>query len=98
VFENACGEIELWNKSASNQVDSQLRDRRRGFKRRRESLERIQVASGDLDARIADLEQQEQRLQQLWAQVREQAAALRDAALRSGPGESVAQPRRANGS
>jgi uncharacterized protein YlxW (UPF0749 family) len=81
VFENASGEIELWNKSASTQVDSQLRDRRRGFKRRRESLERIQSAAGDLDARIADLEQQEQRLQELWASVRQQAAALRDAAV-----------------
>ncbi len=83
VFENASGEIELWNKSASTQVDSQLRDRRRGFKRRRESLERIQTAAGDLDARIADLEQQEQRLQQLWASVRQQAALLREAALHS---------------
>jgi hypothetical protein len=81
VFENASGEIELWNKSASTQVDSQLRDRRRGFKRRRESLERIQTAAGDLDARIADLEQQEQRLQELWASVRQQAAALRDATV-----------------
>jgi Dynamin family len=81
VFENASGEIELWNKSASTQVDSQLRDRRRGFKRRRESLERIQTAAGELDARIADLEQQEQRLQELWASVRQQAAALRDATV-----------------
>ncbi len=79
VFENASGEIELWNKSASNQIDSQLRDRRRAFKRRRESLERIQTAAGDLDARIADLEGQEQRLTQLWANVRRQAAALREA-------------------
>jgi hypothetical protein len=81
VFENASGEIELWNKSASTQVDSQLRDRRRGFKRRRESLERIQTAAGELDARIADLERQEQRLQELWASVRQQAAALRDATV-----------------
>jgi hypothetical protein len=81
VFENASGEIELWNKSASNQVDSQLRDRRRGFKRRRDSLERIQAAAGELDARIADLEGQEQRLQQLWASVRERTAALREAAV-----------------
>jgi hypothetical protein len=91
VFENASGEIELWNKSASNQIDSQLRDRRRGFKRRRDSLERIQTAAGDLDARIADLEGQEQRLQQLWASVRQQAAALRDAAAVQA-GEPAAAP------
>jgi hypothetical protein len=84
VFENACGEIELWNKSASTQVDSQLRDRRRGFKRRRESLERIQAAAGDLDARIADLEHQELRIQQLWASVRLQVTALREAAASTG--------------
>jgi hypothetical protein len=97
VFENACGEIELWNKSASNQVDSQLRDRRRGFKRRRESLERIQAAAGDLDARIADLEGQEQRIQQLWASVRQQAAALRDEALQSGEQAAVPAAIRATG-
>ncbi len=89
VFENASGEIELWNKSASTQVDSQLRDRRRGFKRRRESLERIQTAAGELDARIADLEQQEQRLQELWASVRQQAAALRDATVERNTGAPV---------
>jgi hypothetical protein len=97
VFENACGEIELWNKSASNQVDSQLRDRRRAFKRRRESLERIQAAAGDLDARIADLEGQEQRIQQLWASVRQQAAALRDEALQSGEQAAVPAAIRATG-
>ena len=90
VFENASGEIELWNKSASTQVDSQLRDRRRGFKRRRESLERIQTAAGELDARIADLEQQEKRTQELWANVRQQAAALRDATAHGG--DTAAMP------
>ena len=33
VFENASGELELWNKAASAQIDSQLRERRRSFKR-----------------------------------------------------------------
>jgi hypothetical protein len=97
VFENASGEIELWNKSASTQVDSQLRDRRRGFKRRRESLERIQTAAGELDARIADLEQQEQRLQELWANVRHQAAALRDATVQRNTAAADAPALRAAG-
>ena len=61
VFENASGEIELWNKAASAQVDSQLRERRRGFKRRREALERIQSAAGELEQRIAELEAQDER-------------------------------------
>jgi hypothetical protein len=79
-FENASGEVELWHKSASTQIDSQLRERRRAFKRRREGLERIQGAAGELDARIADLEGQDARLQQLAGRVREQAAALCEAA------------------
>jgi Dynamin family len=80
AFENASGDIELWHKSASNQIDSQLRERRRGFKRRRDALERIQGAAGDLDERIADLEAQDQRLQQLYARMREQVAAMAAAA------------------
>jgi Dynamin family len=81
AFENASGEVELWHKSASNQIDSQLRERRRGFKRRREALERIQGAAGDLDARIGDLEAQDQRLLQLATRMREQLAALKSAAV-----------------
>jgi hypothetical protein len=61
VFENASGEIELWNRTASAQVDSQLRERRRAFKRRRESLERIQTAAGELESRLAELEASETR-------------------------------------
>ncbi|MFM2120680.1 MAG: hypothetical protein RL722_2148, partial [Pseudomonadota bacterium] len=45
VFENASSEIDLWNRAASAQIDAQLRDRRKAFKRRRESLERIQAAA-----------------------------------------------------
>jgi hypothetical protein len=91
AFENASGDIELWHKSASNQVDSQLRERRRAFKRRREGLERIQGAAGELDSRIADLEGQDQRLQQLAARVREQLAELRQAAQGEG-GDAVDIP------
>jgi transcriptional regulator of met regulon len=64
VFENTSSEVELWNKTASAQVDSQLRERRRGFRRRRESLERIQNASGDLEQRISELEAQDGVVQQ----------------------------------
>ena len=83
-FENASGEIELWHKSASNQIDSQLRERRRAFKRRREGLERIQGAAGDLDSRIADLHRQDAQLQQCAARLREQLGALREAAQGDG--------------
>jgi hypothetical protein len=76
AFENASGEVELWHKSATNQIDSQLRERRRGFKRRRDGLERIQVAAGDLDQRIGDLESEDARWQHLVARVRELAGLL----------------------
>ena len=78
VFENASGELELWSKGASAQVDSQLRERRRGFRRRREALERIQNAAGELEQRIAEIESQDQRLNQFLARVVELSSALRE--------------------
>ena len=93
AFENASGEVELWHKSASNQVDSQLRDRRRAFKRRRDGLERIQAAAGDLDHRIGDLESQDARWQHLAGRVREITAALTEAASAQLPAPDAAPPR-----
>lgn len=77
VFESASGELELWNKTASAQIDTQLRDRRRGFKRRREALERIQSAAGELQTRLAELEAQDAQLQLLQQRVTELAQAVR---------------------
>jgi hypothetical protein len=78
VFENVSGEIELWNKATSSQVDSQLRERRHGFKHRRETLERIQLAGSDLESRLAEIESQDQRLLQCLDRVHELAEALRE--------------------
>jgi len=78
VFENASGELELWSKSASAQVDSQLRERRRGFRRRREALERIQSAAGELEQRIGEIETQDQRLHQFLTRVHELTTALHE--------------------
>ncbi len=78
VFESASGELELWNKTASAQIDTQLRDRRRGFKKRREALERIQTAAGELESRLAELESQDQRLQQLQQRLAELARGARE--------------------
>ena len=80
VFENASGEIELWNKSASSQVNSQLRERRRNFRQRRETLERIQTASSDLEARIGEIEGHDKRLQGFSARAVELTEALREQA------------------
>jgi len=91
AFENASGEIELWNKSASAQIDSQLRERRRGFKRRREALERIQTASADLEQRIAELEAQDERDQLMQSRVQALAAAVREQAAAAPSEEASAE-------
>jgi hypothetical protein len=93
VFETALGEVEAWNQGASTQIDSQYRERRRSFKRRAESLERILHATGELERRLAEVESQDQQLLeqidrafQLGASVRERAergpAAVAPAATR----------------
>jgi sugar-specific transcriptional regulator TrmB len=46
-------------------VDSQLRERRRNFKRRYESLDRIQSASNELDTRLQEVQAQDERVLQL---------------------------------
>ena len=84
VFENASAELELWNKATSSQVDSQLRERRRNFRRRRESLERVQAAAGDLEVRIAEIEAQDERAQTALRRARQLFDALREQA-RAGP-------------
>jgi len=74
VFESAAGDLDLWNKSATSQIDVQLRERRRTFKRRREALERIQAAAGELEQRITEVEAQDERLGDLQRRLDRQAA------------------------
>ena len=62
VFDSALDELELWNKSALVQLDTQLRERHQNVARRLEAVERIQLATSTLDERIADLDGQ-QRMQ-----------------------------------
>jgi len=78
VFESASGEVELWHKTASADVVSQLGERRRAFRRRYEALERIQLASGELEQRIAELDAQNARLQQFVVRVGKLTEALCD--------------------
>ncbi|MEO8805990.1 MAG: dynamin family protein [Burkholderiaceae bacterium] len=84
VFENASGDLEIWNKSTSAQVDSQLRERRRNFRRRRESLERVQAAASELELRLGEIESQDERLQSLLGRARHLLEALREQAC-AGP-------------
>ncbi len=71
VYETALSEVELWNKSASSQLDAQLRERRRNFARRLEAIERIQQAASGLDERIAEIDDQEASLNELDAKLTE---------------------------
>ncbi|MEY4429098.1 MAG: hypothetical protein RLZZ182_1787 [Pseudomonadota bacterium] len=65
VFETISNDIEMWNKTASAQVDGQLRERRRNFKRRYESLDRIQSAANELDTRLQEVQAHDERVLQL---------------------------------
>ena len=69
VFENAAGELELWSKSATSQVEVQLRERRRNFARRREALQRVQAAAGELEQRIAEVQGQDQHVADVQARL-----------------------------
>ncbi len=82
VFENAASELELWSKGATSQVEVQLRERRRGYARRREALQRVQAAAGELEQRIAEVQSQDEHL----AQVQQRLDAL--------AGEAVATAQR----
>ena len=84
VYENAAAEFELWSKGAQAQGDVQLRERRHGFARRRDALQRVQLAAGDLEQRIAEVQQQDGQLAELHARV--DAVASKAVALaRGGP-------------
>lgn len=65
LFENASSDFELWSKSATSQVEVQLRERRRNFVRRRDALQRVQAAAGDLEARIEEVQAQDEHLLQM---------------------------------
>jgi chromosome segregation ATPase len=92
VFENASGELEMWSKSAQSQVEAQLRDRRRGFARRRDALQRVQGATGELEQRIAEVQAQDEHLARLQARVDALAAAGRGCG--AGPGRRPRRGRR----
>jgi len=77
VFESAAVEIELWSKTSTSQMESQLRERRRSLQHRREAFTRIQAAEGDLEQRIAEVEGQDQRLHQTGERIDAAVDALR---------------------
>jgi hypothetical protein len=80
VFESAASELEQWSKSAQTQAEVQLRERRRGYTRRREALLRVQSAAGELEQRIAEVQVQDSHLGQTQARLEALAGAAIDAA------------------
>ncbi len=84
VYENAAAEFELWSIGALAQSDVQLRERRRSFARRREALQRVSAATGDLEARIQEVQLQDQQLAELHTRV-DTVAARAVATARTGP-------------
>jgi DNA anti-recombination protein RmuC len=76
VYESAANDLEFWSKSATAQLDAQLRERRRSFARRMEVVDRIQQAAGGLEERIAEIEEGEMLLGQLEQRVQELTAQL----------------------
>ena len=78
VYESAANDLELWNKTAASQLDTQLRDRRRNYAKRVDAVKRIQDAAGDLDARIAELLGQVTELEQQSEELRRMTEAMLD--------------------
>lgn len=62
VFESAANDLDLWSKSATSQLDAQLKERKRSFARRIEAVDRINEAASGLMERIAEIESAEQQL------------------------------------
>lgn len=76
VFESVANDLELWSKSATAQLDAQLRERKRSFVRRIEAVDRIQQAATGLEERITEIEEGEAELQRLDTHLQQQADQL----------------------
>lgn len=76
VFESAANDLELWGKSATAQLDSQFRERKRSFARRIEAMDRIQQATSGLIERIAEIEDSERTLERLEKRLHELTSEL----------------------
>ena len=76
VFESASNDVDLWSKSATAQLDAQLKERKRSFARRIEAVDRIQNAASGLVERIAEIEAAEEQLTSLHLQLGQAAMQL----------------------
>lgn len=76
LLESAANDLELWSKSATAQLDAQLRERKKSFSRRIDAVNRIQQAAGGLVERIEEIEESELVLNQLEKRLQELTAEL----------------------
>ena len=76
VWDNARIDVARWNRAMSIHMEMQLRERRRGFDKRSESLARIRGAADELEVRIAEIERQDLHVQQQLVQLNALAHAL----------------------
>ena len=69
VLDDAATELEGWSRAAAAPVDSQLKERRQGFARHIEAIDRIQQAASGLGERMSELENQVEDLAKLESSV-----------------------------
>ena len=91
VFEQAAAVLDGWGDAMLMQLDGQFKERRRAFHRRRDTLERIQQASGELEQRLSEVEQHDERLLAWVDEALLQSAALRQRAQRGLTPATVAE-------
>ncbi len=79
IFEAVLYDIEVWSKSADDQLDIQLRERKNNFSRRLEGIDRIQADAEGLSERVQDIEQQTTTLTALESKLYELTSRMVDA-------------------
>ena len=89
IFEAVANDLEIWSKSATAQLDSQLRERKRSFVRRIEAVDRIQHAASGLVERISEIEASEADLVQLETRLKQFTRQLVDGGAETAPEPSV---------
>lgn len=87
VLESAANDLDLWSKSATSQLDAQLKERKRSFARRIEAVDRISEAASGLMERIAEIESAAQQL----TAVEQRLSTWRQQLLRPAATQAIAQ-------
>jgi hypothetical protein len=83
IFETALGELELWDKTVFSQLDARLKERRRAYQQRLETIQRIQNAADSLEQRLSEIDSQQRDLKQTQARLQQMVDELH--AVRNAP-------------